>query len=341
MSDQLEGRPLAGNDDQQAGGQKEGHGETHRPAGRKKKAVVATILAAVVLLLVGAGVAVATSHPREEPPPPPQAEEESLESKIEIVFNEESVLVPMRFHIAAVEDGNSESDSAKPEHDSSEEYSLDPDGKLSLAGEPVEVALPEGEYGIHVCTSPICEDGSTFEKPKKAVGFRVDGSGKTVRVEIKLAKIDAADMTLEQLEASAAMLEDAGEHDAANSIREQIEKAEAEASGEEGQTSENGAGNSDGGSASQNPENSGGGYSGNGSGGSGSSGGGNPPSGDQGGGSPGGGGGYTPEPAPTPPPVQTYHNECSICGNIGQAGEEHLLQHGRGENASIRYGVPD
>ena len=97
------------------------------------------------------------------------------------------------------------------------------------ANEATEIGrLPEGEYELHVTAAPVCEDGSSYKLPEKPVKFSVDGKGADVELDVKLEKIPAEDMTKEQLEASAAALEEAGKPSAAQSAREKSGSAVSE-----------------------------------------------------------------------------------------------------------------
>ena len=97
------------------------------------------------------------------------------------------------------------------------------------ANEATEIGkLPEGDYELHVTAAPVCEDGSSYKLPDKPVKFKVDGEGADVKLEVKLEKIAADKMTKEQLEASAAALEKAGNPSAAQGVKEKSESAVSE-----------------------------------------------------------------------------------------------------------------
>lgn len=97
------------------------------------------------------------------------------------------------------------------------------------ANEATEIGkLPEGDYELLVTAAPVCEDGSSYKLPDKPVKFKVDGEGADVKLEVKLEKIAADKMTKEQLEASAAALEEAGKSSAAQGVKEKSESAVSE-----------------------------------------------------------------------------------------------------------------
>lgn len=153
------------------------------------------------------------------------------------------------------------------------------------ANKAVEIGkLAEGEYELIVTCAPVTSTGSTFKLPEKPTAFKVDGKGKAVEVEVKLEALPEEEMTKEQLEAVAAILEASGNAEAAKSV---VAKAEAApsvpGSGSSVQTTPPApsGGNNGGGSSGNNSNSSGG-------------------SADNGGSS--NGGGATPAPTPTPDP---------------------------------------
>ena len=85
--------------------------------------------------------------------------------------------------------------------------------------------LPKGDYELHVTAAPVCEDGSSYKLPEKPVKFSVEGDGEDVKLQVKLEKMAVEDMTKEQLEASAAALEEAGNPSAAQDARAKSESA--------------------------------------------------------------------------------------------------------------------
>ncbi|WP_080798149.1 hypothetical protein [Arabiibacter massiliensis] len=94
------------------------------------------------------------------------------------------------------------------------------------ANKAVEVGeLDQGDYELYVTAAPVCEDGSTYELPKEPVKFSVDGEGEPVEVECALSKIAKEDMSKEQLEAAADILEGAGKADAASAARASAQAA--------------------------------------------------------------------------------------------------------------------
>lgn len=79
--------------------------------------------------------------------------------------------------------------------------------------------LDEGDYELYVTAAPVCDDGSTYELPADPIKFTVKGDGKDVAVECALTKMAKEDMSKEQLEAAATILESAGKTEAAETAR--------------------------------------------------------------------------------------------------------------------------
>lgn len=154
------------------------------------------------------------------------------------------------------------------------------------ANKPVEIGkLAEGAYELVVTCAPVTSTGSTFKLPDEPTAFKVDGSGKAVDVEVKLEALPEEDMTKEQLEAVATILEASGNAEAAKSVVAKAESAPSvPGSGSSVQTTPPPApsGGGDNGSSGGN------------SGGSGST-----------GGSSGGGSAPAPDPTPVPKPEPT------------------------------------
>jgi uncharacterized membrane protein YgcG len=146
------------------------------------------------------------------------------------------------------------------------------------ANKAVEIGkLAEGKYELIVTCAPVTSTGSTFKLPEKPTAFKVDGKGKAVEVEVKLEALPEEEMTKEQLEAVATILEASGNAEAAKNVSAKAETAPSvPGSGSSVQTTP--------------PAPSGGNNSGGSTGGS------------SGGGSTGG---STPAPAPDPTPAPT------------------------------------
>lgn len=94
------------------------------------------------------------------------------------------------------------------------------------ANEAVELAeLEKGDYELFVTEAPVREDGGTYALPEEAARFSVKGDGEGVSVTVTLDVLEAEDMTKEQLEATAATLEAAGNGEAAQAVKAAAETA--------------------------------------------------------------------------------------------------------------------
>lgn len=94
------------------------------------------------------------------------------------------------------------------------------------ANEAVELAeLEKGDYELLVTEAPVREDGGTYVLPEEAARFSVKGDGEGVSVTVTLDVLEAEDMTKEQLEATAATLEAAGNGEAAQAVKAAAETA--------------------------------------------------------------------------------------------------------------------
>lgn len=203
---------------------------------RKRVAVTAAVL--VIAVAAGVGVYAATAQPAPVDAVAPASRSQTPSSPSSEQVGKSAVLL-------TVEAEGAEAEATK--------------ARVTATGESDEVEaseearigeLPEGRYELHVTTAPVCEDGSSYKLPEKPVGFSVDGKG-DVKLSVKLEKLPADKMTKEQLEASAAALEEAGKSSQARSVKEKSESA-ASQPGSDGEVKRDPAptpdGNSDSGS---------------------------------------------------------------------------------------------
>lgn len=174
------------------------------------KKIAAVIAAIVVVALAAGGAALWANQPTgapqestpvETPAPTPEA----VASKIDATVKAEGA--------------DAESTKAKVEV-------LDSDGTAVVpamdipANQAFELGeLSAGEYFLRVVQAPVNTDGSTYELPESATAFTVDDQGTPTAVEVELEKLDADDMSKEQLEATAKVLEENGKEDKAKAVQ--------------------------------------------------------------------------------------------------------------------------
>lgn len=79
--------------------------------------------------------------------------------------------------------------------------------------------LEQGKYSLRVVQAPVNTDGSTYKLPENPTEFTVEANGSPVTVEITLEKLAVEDMSKEQLEATAKVLEDNGKTNEAKAVK--------------------------------------------------------------------------------------------------------------------------
>lgn len=188
--------------------------------GRRRRRAVAIAASVVLVAAVGIGVAVAAGQPA-----PVQADAPAASSKAPSPSPEqkaEKSAVMLRVLAEGAEAGATKA----------KVVTTGESGEIVVAETEVEAneaskigTLPKGDYELHVTAAPVCGDGSSYKLPEKPVKFSVDGEGGDVKLEVKLEKIAADKMTKEQLEASAAALEEAGNSAAAQDVKAKSESA--------------------------------------------------------------------------------------------------------------------
>lgn len=88
------------------------------------------------------------------------------------------------------------------------------------ANEQVAVGeIAEGKYSLRVVQAPVNTDGSTYTLPESPTEFSVEANGEPVSVEVTLEKLAVEDMSKEQLEATANVLEDNGKTNEAAAVK--------------------------------------------------------------------------------------------------------------------------
>lgn len=188
--------------------------------GRSRKRSAAGVAAVVLVAAVGCGVAFVAGQPAPVEANAPAASSQAPSPTPERKAEKSAVVLTV------------EAEGAQAGATEAKIVATGESGEVVVAEKEVEAneateigRLPEGEYELHVTAAPVCEDGSSYKLPEKPVEFSVDGKGADVRLDVKLERIAAEDMTKEQLEASAAALEEAGKPSAARSAREKSESA--------------------------------------------------------------------------------------------------------------------
>lgn len=188
--------------------------------GRSRKKVAAGVAAVVLVAAVGTGIAFAAGQPAPVEANAPAASSQAPSPSPERKAEKSAVLLTVK------------AEGAEAGATKAKIVTTGESGEVVVAETEVEAneaseigKLPEGEYELHVTAAPVREDGSSYKLPEKPVKFSVDGKGADVKLDVELEKIAAEDMTKEQLEASAAALEDAGKPSAAQSAREKSESA--------------------------------------------------------------------------------------------------------------------
>lgn len=195
--------------------------------GKKKAAAIAASLAAVVVI---AGCTVAAMQPA-------QTEDVQQKTPVAVTQGAEKPDAKESAVTVTVKAEGAEAAVAKARGEV-----LDKDGNvviverdLNANAESMMGKLPEGSYALHMTAAPVCADGSTYKLPEAPVTFQVGADGSAVQVEVVLEKLEAADMTQEQLLATAETLAgsgDEGDEGAAQAVRKKAGKAPSDSESE-------------------------------------------------------------------------------------------------------------
>lgn len=187
--------------------------------GRDKKKVIGIVAgaaAAAVIAAIGLGVALdLPTQAAPEPTPAPSATQtqEAATYPVTVVINAkgaENALTPAKFEIL---DTTGAVVVAETEAAANTETQI---GKLEA-----------GSYSLRMTAAPVLKDGSTYTLPKEATAFDVAESNTPVTVTVMLEKLDADDMTKEQLEAAANEVKQSGNTSAAQAISDKATHAQS------------------------------------------------------------------------------------------------------------------
>lgn len=110
---------------------------------------------------------------------------------------------------------------------------LDSEGQAVISAMEVTVnekaalgELEPGEYSLRVVQAPVNTDGSTYKLPEEPTAFTVeDNDDGTVSLEVTLEKLNADDMSKEQLEATAKILAASGKSEASKNVTDKATTA--------------------------------------------------------------------------------------------------------------------
>lgn len=206
-------------------------GTSFKDTKHKKGGVVIAVVAAVVLLSGGIAFAALNQGQSTEPEPvitptAPVAVEESLDSTVFLTVDigdvDAEIELAATAKVEALEATESEEGSVGKE---TEPVIKETEVAASTA---VELGkLEEGDYILSITQAPVHKDGSTYTIPEEGTKFSIDGKGEDTKLTVELEPLAIDDMTKEQLEAVAAILEDTGHTEAATGIREKAQTAES------------------------------------------------------------------------------------------------------------------
>ena len=185
----------------------------------RRRAAIAVAAVLVVAVAAGVGVYAATAQPAPADAVAPASQSQAPSSPSSEQVGKSAVLL-------TVEAEGAEAGATKAKVTATGEGGEVVVAEVEVgANEEARIGeLPEGDYELHVTAAPVCEDGSSYKLPEKPVVFSVDGKG-DVKLSVKLEKLPADKMAKEQLEASAAALEEAGKSSQARSVKEESESA--------------------------------------------------------------------------------------------------------------------
>lgn len=170
-------------------------------------AIVAVVVIAAVACAAAFGLSSRSSaQPEPTPTPSPAAAStQAAASEVDVTVKAEGITADSTKAKAEILDETGESVVSAIEIPANEKTSI---------GE-----LEPGKYSLRVVQAPVNADGSTYELPENAAEFTVQADGSPVSVEITLEKLAVEDMSREQLEATAKVLEDSGKTNEANAVK--------------------------------------------------------------------------------------------------------------------------
>ena len=182
---------------------------------KKRKVVIAAVAAFAALSLVGAGAVYAMGGTSDRPAG--KQASAAVEKKGEEVKSEVKLTLK----------AEGADDAAAPAKVKVTREGKDVVGEREVAcNKAVDLGeLEKGDYELVVTSAPVLEDGSTYKLPEAPAKVSVDGKGKAVEVECALSRVAKEEMSKEQLEAAAGVLEAAGKADSAASVAQAAQSA--------------------------------------------------------------------------------------------------------------------
>lgn len=177
-------------------------------ANNKKK--IAAVIAAVVAVLLVCGVAYGLSTtkaqtPNDDPAPTVTASPEATVATVDVTVKAEGT--------------DADTTKAQVEVLDAEGQAVIPATEVPANEKTALGELEPGEYALRVVQAPVNTDGSTYVLPEEPTGFTVEDNDEgTVSLEVALEKLNAEDMSKEQLEATAQILADSGKSEASQTV---------------------------------------------------------------------------------------------------------------------------
>lgn len=185
-------------------------------ANNKKKVVAIIAAAAAAIVVVAGGIAWGLNY---VPEPLQEQTPENVESPAPDA-------VQAMLNVTLKADGaDAQSTKAKVEVLDSEGLAVIPSTEVAPNISYSLGELPEGEYTLHIVQVPVNMDGSTYKQPEDTTPVSVGADGAPVSIEISLEKLAAEDMSKEQLEATAKVLEDNGKPEASKAVQNKAQAA--------------------------------------------------------------------------------------------------------------------
>lgn len=177
---------------------------------KKIAAIVAVVVAVVVICGVVYGLHMTNAQTTNDPIP--AASTEATASTVDVTVKAEGT--------------DAETTKAQVEVLDSEGQAVIPAMEVTVNEKAALGELEPGEYSLRVVQAPVNTDGSTYVLPEEATAFTVeDNDDGTVSLEVTLEKLNAEDMSKEQLEATAKILADSGKSEASQNVTDKATTA--------------------------------------------------------------------------------------------------------------------
>lgn len=177
---------------------------------KKIAAIVAVVVAVVVICGVVYGLHMTNAQTTNDPIP--AASTEATASTVDVTVKAEGT--------------DAETTKAQVEVLDSEGQAVIPAMEVTVNEKTALGELEPGEYSLRVVQAPVNTDGSTYVLPEEATTFTVeDNDDGTVSLEVTLEKLNADDMSKEQLEATAKILADSGKSEASQNVTDKATTA--------------------------------------------------------------------------------------------------------------------